>query len=188
MKEYIPTPVQNEIVSFFSEINSDKYPGVFVLDAPTGTGKSLIYLWMASRLKERGLIDKFVYICPTRLLQKQMLDNIEDSRIFDPDKTVLLMGKCHYISPLRLKDAWELAKTEGVKLYLENGEIVDSFSTLTLLADEVQGIVQEFGKSLSESTKNYLLPMVAVREGDKKTSIWLIICMSIINLKRLKQL
>ncbi len=109
--EYEPQGVQTLVDEWPLE------PGLTIIEAPTGSGKTEAALAYASRLLSAGLADGIIFALPTQATANAMLERMEKvaARLFPRESNVVLAhGKAKYNpSFINLKKASEARTAQG---------------------------------------------------------------------------
>jgi len=95
---YPPYPSQVDLFSTLQKHTNSSQP--LILEAPTGSGKSNIGLFMGMLIPKNGRVD---YICSTTNLQRQLYQDSQKIDIYK-GKTAVLYGKARYFNTDLLKD------------------------------------------------------------------------------------
>ena len=110
-------PHQAEIMKRYAEV-ADKYPDI-ALQLPTGSGKTLVGLLIAE-WRRRKYSEKIVYLCPTKQLANQVVEQSNDKYGIP---VVLLVGSQKDFSPEDItacKQADKIAVTTYSSLFNSN--------------------------------------------------------------------
>ena len=84
---YAPRRLQAEVSSLY------KGPGIYVLEAPTGYGKTEAALALATQALARGDADGLYFALPTQLTSNRMVDRVREyvAALYGEEKTVRLL-------------------------------------------------------------------------------------------------
>lgn len=95
---YAPRRLQAEVSSLY------KGPGIYVLEAPTGYGKTEAALALATQALARGDADGLYFALPTQLTSNRMVDRVRDyvAALYGEKKTVRLLHGGARTSALRM--------------------------------------------------------------------------------------
>lgn len=95
---YAPRRLQAEVSSLY------KGPGIYVLEAPTGYGKTEAALALATQALARGDADGLYFALPTQLTSNRMVDRVREyvAALYGEEKTVRLLHSGARTSALRM--------------------------------------------------------------------------------------